>query len=74
MVKCRVDFERLKGFEDGGKLRRKARDPIYVWLARLDGRNMTVPVRLVTDTDWGSVIAHLTDYRIRQQRAAAHSG
>jgi hypothetical protein len=65
-VKCLVRYERIKGPHIGGKIRRQNRDPLVIWLAYSKKHQMTVPVRLTTQSDYGEVFAKLTDFSVSE--------
>jgi hypothetical protein len=73
-VACVVDFERIGGFRvEQSKYQQTARDRI-VWVGRpLDGVP-PIPVRIEVETDYGTLLVHLTAARVGDTEIAVAPG
>lgn len=68
-IKCHVAIERVAGFMHRWRAE-PTRPPSLLWLARfLDGR-ILLPVKLETETRWGSLVGYLTAISIESEKGA----
>ena len=59
-VNCRVRLERKAGFKSKTGDQRERKDiEVQLWMARVFDEMPPVPVRLASDTGYGSIVAHL---------------
>lgn len=61
-VRCRAKLDRIAGYtkQNEEKAREITSQPSTLWLASYPDQEIVVPVRLITETFWGTIVGHLT--------------
>ena len=72
---CRLEFDRIGGFREqtSNKYTKTAHNRM-VWVASPFPDTLPIPVRVEVDTDFGTLIVHLTAARYRDQEVALEPG
>jgi hypothetical protein len=72
---CRLEFDRIGGFREqtSNKYTKTAHNRL-VWVASPFPDTLPIPVRVEVDTDFGTLIVHLTAARFRDQEVALDPG